>query len=89
MQSYGWTVLTGMDVSRKCHDKSIITFYKSTPKRIPFGCIHLSDVDKIRIINFPAYEQERFAEIIRATYAFGIQNERTVDQMCLEFKLKV
>ena len=89
MISCGWTVLTGIDVSRKVNDKSIITFYKSEPKIIPFACISLSDIDTVRLIDFPAYEQERLAEIIRATYVYGIQLEKTVSEVCLEFKLQV
>ena len=81
--------MTGLDVSRKDHDKSIITLIKSVPKSIPFACIALSDVDKIRIIDFPAYEQERLAEVIRSTYAYGIQLEKPIDEKCLQFKLQV
>ena len=89
LQNYGWSVLTGLDVSRKDHDKSIITLIKSEPKSVPFACIALSDVDKIRIIDFPAYEQERLAEVIRSTYAYGIQLEKPIDEKCLQFKLQV
>ena len=81
--------MTGLDVSRKDHDKSIITLIKSVPKSVPFACIALSDVDKIRIIDFPAYEQERLAEVIRSTYAYGIQLEKPIDEKCLQFKLQV
>ena len=89
LQKYGWSVLTGLDVSRKDHDKSIITLIKSVPKSVPFACIALSDVHKIRIIDFPAYEQERLAEVIRSTYAYGIQLEKPIDEKCLQFKLQV
>ena len=89
LENYGWSVLTGLDVSRKDHDKSIITLTKSVPKSVPFACIALSDVDKIRIIDFPAYEQERLAEVIRSTYAYGIQLEKPIDEKCLQFKLQV
>ena len=81
--------MTGLDVSRKDHDKSIITLIKSVPKSVPFACIALSDVHKIRIIDFPAYEQERLAEVIRSTYAYGIQLEKPIDERCLQVKLQV
>ena len=89
LQTHGWSVLTGIDVSRKDHDKSIITFIKSEPKSVPFACIALSDVSTLRIIDFPAYEQERLAEIVRSTYGYGIYNEKSIDEKCLQFKLQV
>ena len=82
-------ILTGLDVSRKASDKSIITFVKSVPKSIPFACIFLSDVDKIRIIDFPANDQARLAQIIRSSYAYGIRKEKVLDEKCLQFKMQV
>ena len=67
--------MTGMDVSRKDQDKSIIVFIQTSPMTTPFACIALSDVDTIKLIDFPAYEKERLAEIIRSTYLYGIQIE--------------
>ena len=56
-----------------------------------YACIALSDIDKIRLIDFPVYERERLAETIKATYGYGnIQRELPRDEeCCLEFKLKV
>ena len=81
--------MTGLDVSRKLTDKSIVIFSKSEPKSIPFACIFLSDVNKIRIVNFPADDQQKLAEIIRSTYAYGIEKEKVMDGSCLQFNLRV
>ena len=54
---------------------------------MPFACIALSDVDTIRLIDFPAYERERLAEIIRCTYGYGISRESPRDDCCLQFDL--
>ena len=90
MQSIGWTPITGIDVSRKDHDKSVIAFVKTNPVVTPHACIALSDVDTIRLIDFPSYERERLAEIIRSTYGYGISKESPRDgDCCLEFELQV
>ena len=91
LQSIGWTPITGIDVSRKDHDKSVIAFVKTNPMVMTYACIALSDIDKIRLIDFPVYERERLAETIKATYGYGnIQRELPRDEeCCLEFKLKV
>ena len=90
MQSIGWTPITGIDVSRKDHDKSVIAFVKTNPVLMPYACIALSDVDTIRLIDFPSYERERLAEIVRATYGYGISKEWPRDgECCLEFELQV
>ena len=90
MQSIGWTPITGIDVSRKDHDKSVIAFVKTNPAVMPYACIALSDVDTVRLIDFPTYERERLAEIIRATYGYGISKELPRDgECCLEFELQV
>ena len=89
LYSHGWCPLTGIDISRKNHDKSVIAFSKTSAKLVPFACIALSDEDKLRVIDFPAYEQERLAEEIRSTYAYGLIHEKNVDEHCREFKLHV
>ena len=81
--------MTGLDVSRKLTDKSIIVFAKSVSKSIPFACIFLSDVNKLRIVDFPVQDQERLAEIVRSTYAYGLEKEKHLDERCLEFHLQV
>ena len=90
MQSIGWTPITGIDVSRKDHDKSVIAFVQTHPMMLTYACIALSSIDKIRLIDFPAYERERLSETIKGTYGYGnIQRELPRDEECLELKLKV
>lgn len=81
--------MTGIDVSRKDHDKSVIVFHKSKPQQAPFACVSLSDVDTLRLIDFPQYETERLAEAIRSTFAYGLNKETNKDENCLEFELRV
>lgn len=86
--SNGYFPLTGIDISRKNHDKSIIALYKSLPKPDSLAaCIAMSDVNTLRLIDFPAYEQERLAEIIRSSYSYGLSREKMNDVSCLEIKL--
>lgn len=92
LQNNGYHALTGIDISRKPHDKSIIALVKSVPcvdtRQSSAACIALSDVDKLRLIDFPGFEQERLAGVIRS-YRYGILSQKKVDGSCLEFKLRV
>jgi hypothetical protein len=89
MRWHGWTPLSGIDVSRKDHDKSVIAFQRCPKASVPFACVALSDVDKIRIINWPHYIQERLAEVVRSSYGYGHADESMKDENCRQFILNV
>ncbi len=86
---HGWTPYTGVDISRKDHDKSVVTMIRCEPKSVPFACVALSDVDTVRLINFPDFLRESLAMVIRQSYGHGHSWDLMKDPMCQEFKLNV
>jgi len=68
MQSIGWSPITGIDISKKDTDKSVIAFVKSRPVSMPYACIAMSYDNIIRLIDFPIDEREKLSEIVTSTY---------------------
>ena len=50
----GWALTGGIDLSRQIDDKSSLVFSRiPVPFTTTFGCISLSDTDKIRLLDMP------------------------------------
>lgn len=82
--------MTGIDVSRKTCDKSVIAFSKCNPLTVPFACIALHDDDKIRLIYWPTVEKIRLSKVIKKTYMKGVdQFVESGHHGCTEFSLQV
>ena len=45
--------MCGLDLSRRDNDKSVLVFTRAVPTTARFACVALSDVDKIRLLDFP------------------------------------
>lgn len=90
MTYHGWLAFTGIDVSGRLNDKSIIGLTRIDPQLLPFACISLSEVNRVRLISFPSFEKESLAMVIRASYPYGLSNEVQNGHMgCMEFDLNV
>lgn len=53
MASLGLFVISGLDVTRKDNDKSLLLFRSGAPLAAPFMCLSLNETDKVRLINAP------------------------------------
>ena len=89
LRQHGYEVLTGIDVSRKLHDKSSILFRKCGRSTDRHACISLNDVDKVRIINFPAEISRSLELVVQQHYLPGIQEikEKGSRTSCCQLKL--
>ena len=89
LRQYGYEVLTGIDVSRKLHDKSSILFRKCHNSSEHHSCISLNDVDKVRIINFPPETSRSLELVVQQQYLPGIQEikEKGSRTSCCQLKL--
>ena len=89
LRQNGYEVLTGIDVSRKLHDKSSILFRKCNRIAERHACISLNDVDKIRIINFPSEISRSLELVVQQHYLPGIQEikEKGSRTSCCQLKL--
>ena len=53
MASIGCIILTGLDVSRKSNNKSLLLFKRTNPDSAAFFSLSLGGTDKIRLVNAP------------------------------------
>ena len=58
MATVGFFVITGVDVSRKVNDKSLLIFKKGQPLQTQFLCVSLNETIKIQFINAPQHVKE-------------------------------
>ena len=88
MQNLGWSAMTGIKTSNRT--KNMVLFMQTSPVAIPFSSIGFRGNNTIRLINFPDYEKERLAEVIRASYPYGLTKESSTHANTVqEFQLKV
>lgn len=80
LSQFGYSVLTGLDISPKSNDKSLFLFQRGTPFQSRFMCLSLHDVNIIRIINAPPNVTSIGKEIIN-TWLLGIQEEICVSDI--------
>ena len=83
----GYEVVTTIDISRKVTDKSVFLFRRVESAKLKFACIALSDVDRIRLLNFPNQVCKVMRSIIAKGYLPGISNEGSRDGSCYEIDL--
>ena len=53
MAGIGYYVVSGLDITRKDNDKSLLLFRSGAPTQATFMCISLNDTDKVKLINAP------------------------------------
>ncbi|XP_057289349.1 uncharacterized protein LOC130612077 [Hydractinia symbiolongicarpus] len=77
LSSYGYFVITGLDITRKTNDKSLLLFQRGAPLHTKFMCLSLNETDKIRLINAPNDVNSVGREII-SKWVLGVQEEKNV-----------
>ncbi|XP_057290061.1 uncharacterized protein LOC130612728 isoform X2 [Hydractinia symbiolongicarpus] len=77
LSSYGYFVITGLDITRKTNDKSLLLFQRGSPLHTKFMCLSLNETDKIRLINAPNDVNSVGREII-SKWVLGVQEEKNV-----------
>jgi len=85
--SQGWALMCGLDLSRRDNDKSVLVFTRAVPTTARFACVALSDVDKIRLLDFPHDITEAFVSVVQSHYQPGIQDMKQRDDNCYQIKL--
>ena len=85
----GWQCFTSIDVMRKISDKSSFVFKKCTPKRIKVACVALSDVNHLKLIDFPENVTKILLQTIKAKYQLGVRDTfESVEPNCHYVDLK-
>ena len=53
MAGIGYYAVSGLDITRKDNDKSLLLFRSGTPTQATFMCCSLNSTDKVKLINAP------------------------------------
>ena len=53
LASIGFYVVSGLDVTRKDNDKSLLLFRQGAPMQARFMCLSLNSTDKVKLIAAP------------------------------------
>ena len=87
LRANGWRCKTTIDISRKMTDKSVLLFERCEPAELKFACLALSDVDRVRLINFPHQVCKKLRAGIEENYLPGFSSEQARDGQCYEIDL--
>jgi hypothetical protein len=75
----GWALKSTLNVSRKPFEKSVFIFERCESVNVKFACLALSDVNHIRLLNFPVEVMTNLAKIITNGYMPGVKREFACD----------
>ena len=53
LASQGYYATSGLDITRKDNDKSLLLFQQGVPMQATFMCLSLNDTDKVKLIAAP------------------------------------
>ncbi len=87
IRNCGWECLMSIDLSRKTSDKSVLLFRRCESAALRFACVAFSDVDRIRLLNFPPMAAKAATAVLAAAYAPGITSENNDDPSCIDLTL--
>lgn len=68
----GWALTDAVDTNRGLDDKSVLLFSRCHPTSARFTCVALTDVDHLRLVDFPQGDLEVLQGVINQTYQPGI-----------------
>merc|ERR1740128_1579311 len=84
----GWALSGALDLSRRPDDKSILMFTRAVPYTTKFGCVSLSNTDKLRLLDFGPDTPLAIVNIIKEQWLVGIQEEKMRDDGCYQIKVE-
>ena len=87
LREVGWETTATVDVSRKMTDKSVFLFRRCESANLRFACLALSDVDRMRLLNFPVDMAKHIRGLVEKAYMPGISEEYARDASCHEIDL--
>ncbi len=76
LREVGWEAAAAIDLSRKTTDKSALLFRRCESANLSFACLAMSDVDRIRMLNFPVDMAKHIRAFIEKAYMPGIAEVR-------------
>jgi len=87
MLAHGWALSTAIDITRSLNDKSVLLFTRAQNYTTNFACIALSDVDRVRLLDFSPSHTQQLREVIERLYLPGVEKQSQRDTSCYEMDL--
>merc|ERR1712213_173309 len=87
MLEHGWALTNAIDITRSLNDKSVLLYTRTERKTRSFACIALSDIDRIRFLDFTPQHTRKLAAIFQEVYLPGVQDQFQRDNSCYEMNL--
>jgi len=87
MMTQGWRLTHALDITRNLSDKSVLLYTRSPNVSHNFACVALSDVNKIRLLDFPPEHARVLRDVLQQSYQPGVEKEEQKDESCIEIVL--
>ena len=87
MLKEGWALTDALDNSRREDDKSMLLYRSCPPTTARFSCICLTGSDHLRLIDFPASDQEILSRTVTERYLPGVEKVVSPESCSLKFSL--
>ena len=87
MLAHGWALTDAIDIARSLTDKSVLLYTRAENFETSFGCIALSDIHRIRLLDFPPEHTDALRQVIARMYTPGIINQKQKSSTCYQIDL--
>lgn len=88
MLKHGWALTTAIDISRSLNDKSVLLYTRAQNYTTKFACIALSDVHRVRFLDFPPSDTSQLRSVLEREYLPGVAKQGQRDSHCYELDLE-
>eukprot|EP00092_Neocalanus_flemingeri_P024478 GFUD01026546.1.p1 GENE.GFUD01026546.1~~GFUD01026546.1.p1 ORF type:complete len:438 (+),score=109.53 GFUD01026546.1:178-1491(+) len=87
MLVHGWALTSAIDITRSLNDKSVLLYTRAQNFTTTFACIALSDVHRVRLLDFSPSHTEALREVLEQAYLPGVKSQGQRDNTCYEIDL--
>ena len=87
MLAHGWALTTAIDITRSLNDKSVLLYARAQNYTTNFACIALSDIHRVRLLDFSPSHTQQLREVLERVYLPGVKDQGQRDNTCYEIDL--
>jgi len=84
---HGWALTNAIDITRSLNDKSVLLYTRAPNYSARFACVALSDINRIRLLDFSTSHTQELKSMIERFYLPGVEKEKQRDDFCYEMDL--
>ena len=85
--AHGWALTTAIDITRSLNDKSVLLYARAQNYTTNFACIALSDIHRVRLLDFSPSHTQQLREVLERVYLPGVKDQGQRDNTCYEMDL--